>query len=218
MPFDSINSGYDRQAAVAHLRDCDPAFAPLIDRVGTLELNVDRVQSPFAALAESIVYQQLTGKAAATIHGRLVALCRPRRLLRPQDIVGFSEEQLRGAGLSRAKTAALKDLAAKTLEGVVPTMHRLQLMGDEEIIERLTCIRGIGRWTVEMLLIFRLGRPDILPVTDYGVQKGFKIAFGKRKLPKPAQLARYGKRWAPYRSVAAWYLWRAVDQPARSEK
>ena len=213
MPFDFINSGYDRAAAVAHLRDRDPALVPLMDRVGTLELNVDRVQSPFAALAESIVYQQLTGKAAATIHGRLVALCRPRRLLRPQDIVGFSEDQLRGAGLSRAKTAALKDLAAKTLEGVVPTMSRLQRMGDEEIIERLTCIRGIGRWTVEMLLIFRLGRPDILPVTDYGVQKGFKIAFGKRKLPKPAQLARYGKRWAPYRSVAAWYLWRAVDQP-----
>jgi len=213
MPFDFVNSGYDRETAVAHLRERDPALVPLMDRVGALELNVDRVQSPFAALAESIVYQQLTGKAAATIHGRLVALCRPRRLLRPQDIVGFSEEQLRGAGLSRAKTAALKDLAAKTLEGVVPTMSRLQQMGDEEIIERLTCIRGIGRWTVEMLLIFRLGRPDILPVTDYGVQKGFKIAFGKRKLPKPAQLARYGKRWAPYRSVAAWYLWRAVDLP-----
>ena len=216
MPFDAINSSYDRSAAIAHLRERDPALATLIDRIGAMTLEVDAVQSPFAALAESIVYQQLTGKAAATIHGRLVALCRPRRRLRPEDIVGFSEEQLRGAGLSRAKTAALKDLAAKTLEGVVPTMSRLQRMGDEEIIERLTSIRGIGRWTVEMLLIFRLGRPDVLPVTDYGVQKGFKITFGKRKLPKPVQLARHGKRWAPYRSVAAWYLWRAVDQPQKT--
>lgn len=211
MPFDAISAGYDRELAVVHLRASDPGLASLIDRVGAPLLNVDRVQSPFAALAESIVYQQLTGKAAATIHGRLVALCRPRRKLRPEDIVRFSEAQLRGAGLSRAKTAALKDLAAKTLDGVVPTMRRLQRMDDEEIIERLTSIRGIGRWTVEMLLIFRLGRPDVLPVTDYGVQKGFKLAFARRSLPKPAQLARYGKRWAPYRSVAAWYLWRAVD-------
>jgi 3-methyladenine DNA glycosylase/8-oxoguanine DNA glycosylase len=216
MPFDSMTAAYDRDQAVAHLRAADPRLAVLIDRVGGPGLRVDQLQSPFAALAESIVYQQLTGKAAATIHGRVVELCRPRRTLRPEDIVRFSEEQLRGAGLSRAKTAALKDLATKTLDGVVPTMARLQRMSDEEIIERLTSIRGIGRWTVEMLLIFRLGRPDILPVTDYGVQKGFKLAFAKRSLPKPAQLARYGKRWAPYRSVAAWYLWRAVDQPKTS--
>ena len=208
-----MTAAYDRDRAVAHLRAADPRLAVLIDRVGDPGLRVDQLQSPFAALAESIVYQQLTGKAAATIHGRVVRLCRPRRKLRPEDIVRFSEEQLRGAGLSRAKTAALKDLATKTMDGVVPTLARLQRMSDEEIIERLTSIRGIGRWTVEMLLIFRLGRPDILPVTDYGVQKGFKITFAKRKLPTPAQLASYGKRWAPYRSVAAWYLWRAVDQP-----
>ena len=214
MPFDSITAVYDRDHAVAHLRAADPQLAVLIERVGGPGLRVDQIQSPFAALAESIVYQQLTGKAAATIHGRVVRLCRPRRKLRPEDIVRFSEDELRGAGLSRAKTAALKDLATKTLDGVVPTMARLQRMSDEEIIERLTSIRGIGRWTVEMLLIFRLGRPDILPVTDYGVQKGFKLTFAKRKLPTPSQLARYGKRWAPYRSVAAWYLWRAVDQPA----
>ena len=216
MPFDTITPAYDREIAVAHLRDRDAGLAVLIDRIGALRLEVERVQSPFAALAESIVYQQLTGKAAATIHGRLVGLCRPRRRLRPEDIMGFTDAQLRGAGLSRAKTAALRDLAAKTMEGVVPTMGRLQRMDDEEIVERLTSIRGIGRWTVEMLLIFRLGRPDVLPVTDYGVQKGFKMAFGKRKLPKPAQLASYGKRWAPYRSVAAWYLWRAVDQPPKA--
>lgn len=212
MPALTTAPAYDRTTAVHHLREADPILATLITRIGPLRLEIDRVQSPFAALAESIVYQQLTGKAAATIHRRLVALCRPRRRLRPEDIVRFSEDQLRGAGLSRAKTAALKDLAAKTLDGVVPTMLQLQRMEDEAIIERLTSIRGIGRWTVEMLLIFRLGRPDILPVTDYGVQKGFKLAFSKRKLPKPAQLGQYGKRWAPYRSVAAWYLWRAVDQ------
>ncbi len=204
--------GYDPDAAVTHLRAADPRLGLLIERIGPLQLEVDRLQSPFAALAESIVYQQLTGKAAATIHGRLVALCRPRRKLRPADILGFSEAQLRGAGLSRAKTAALKDLAAKTEDGLVPTMARLQRMPDEEIIARLTAIRGIGRWTVEMLLIFRLGRPDVLPVTDYGVQKGFKLAFNRRSLPLPAQLARHGQRWAPYRSAAAWYLWRATDK------
>lgn len=203
---------YDQAAAVDHLRAADPGLALLIDQVGPPDLAINRVHSPFAALAESIVYQQLTGKAAATIHGRVIGLCRPRRRLRPEDIVGFSEDQLRGAGLSRAKTAAIKDLAAKTLEGVVPSLARLERMDDEEIIARLTSIRGIGRWTVEMMLIFRLGRPDVLPVTDYGVQKGFKLAFGKRKLPKPAQLARHGKRWAPYRSMAAWYLWRALDK------
>lgn len=215
MPTLATAPAYDRSTALGHLRQSDPILATLIDRIGPFRLEINRVQSPFAALAESIVYQQLTGKAAATIHGRLVGLCRPRRRLRPEDIVQFSEEQMRGAGLSRAKTAALKDLAGKTLDGVVPTMARLQQMEDEAIIERLTSIRGIGRWTVEMLLIFRLGRPDILPVTDYGVQKGFKLAFSKRKLPKPAQLGQYGKRWAPYRSVAAWYLWRAVDTAGR---
>jgi 3-methyladenine DNA glycosylase/8-oxoguanine DNA glycosylase len=202
---------YDGATAIGFLRAADPGLGRLIDEVGPFRLELDRVQSPFAALAESIVYQQLTGKAAATIHGRLVRLCHPRRKLWPGDILRFSEDQLRGAGLSRAKTAALKDLAAKTEAGLVPTMARLQRMDDEEIIERLTSIRGIGRWTVEMLLIFRLGRPDVLPVTDYGVQKGFRLAFAKRKLPKPAQLSRHGMRWAPYRSVAAWYLWRAVD-------
>lgn len=187
-------------------------MARVIEMAGPLRLELDRVQSPFAALAESIVYQQLTGKAAATIHGRLVALVRPRRRLRPQDILALSDERLRSAGLSRAKVAALKDLSSKSLEGVVPSMSRLLRMDDSEIIARLTSIRGIGRWTVEMLLIFRLGRPDILPVTDYGVQKGFKAAFRKRKLPTPRQLEKYGKRWAPYRSVAAWYLWRAAEQ------
>jgi O-6-methylguanine DNA methyltransferase len=204
---------YDREAAADHLRASDPLLAELMTRAGSFRLELDRLQSPFAALAESIVYQQLTGKAAATIHRRLLDLYRPRRRLRPEDILATQDERLRSAGLSRAKVAALKDLSAKTLEGVVPTLARLRKMNDEEIISRLTTIRGIGRWTVEMLLIFRLGRPDVLPASDYGVQKGFAKAFRKRKLPTPVQLARHGRRWAPYRSVAAWYLWRAVDQP-----
>jgi methylated-DNA-[protein]-cysteine S-methyltransferase len=209
---------YDGKAAVAHLRSVDAKLGHVIDLAGPLRLQIDGLQSPFAALAESIVYQQLTGKAAATIHGRLVGLVKPRRKLRPHDLLALSVERLRSAGLSRAKVAALQDLAAKTIDGTVPPMKRLQSMSDEEIIERLTSIRGIGRWTVEMLLIFRLGRPDVLPVTDLGVQKGFKIAMGKRKLPTPKQLAAYGRRWSPYRSVAAWYLWRTLDQPKPREQ
>ncbi len=202
---------YDRELSIQHLRNADPRLALVIDQAGPCTLELDALQDPFAALARSIVYQQLTGKAAGTIHGRLVGLFKPARRLRPESVLEATDERLRSAGLSRAKTAALRDLALKSLDGTVPSMARLRRMDNEEIIERLTSIRGIGRWTVEMLLIFRLGRPDVLPVTDYGVRKGFARAFRKRKLPTPVQLARYGKRWAPYRSVAAWYLWRACD-------
>lgn len=203
---------YDRAQSVRHLRGIDPRLARVIDRAGPFRMELNSLQSPFAALTESIVYQQLTGKAAGTIHGRLVSLFKPARRLRPEALLQESDERLRGAGLSRGKVAALRDLAARTLDGTVPTMAQLRKMENEAIIERLTAIRGIGRWTVEMLLIFRLGRPDVLPVTDYGVRKGFARTFRKRKLPTPAQLERYGRRWAPYRSVAAWYLWRACEE------
>ena len=133
--------------------------------------------------------------------------------MRPQNILDASDEKLRGAGLSRNKMMALKDLAAKTLDGTVLTLARLERMKDEEIIERLTQVRGIGRWTVEMLLMFRLGRPDVLPVGDYGVRKGFSIVYGTEGLPTPKELARYGERWRPYRTVASWYMWRALDLP-----
>ena len=202
---------YDRDVSVLHLRSTDPRLAMVIDRAGPFRMQLDTLQRPFDALTESIVYQQLTGKAAATIHGRLVALFKPARRIRPEHLLKESDERLRSAGLSRGKVAALRDLASKTLDGTVPTMARLRGMDNEEIVERLTSIRGIGRWTVEMLLIFRLGRPDVLPITDYGVRKGFARAFKKRKLPTPAQLESYGRRWAPYRSVAAWYLWRACE-------
>jgi 3-methyladenine DNA glycosylase/8-oxoguanine DNA glycosylase len=170
---------------------------------------------PFDALAESIAYQQLNGKAAATIWNRVRALYPKTKWLDPAKILATPDDALRAAGLSRAKTAAIKDLAAKTIDGTVPPGRALLRMSDDEIIERLTKVRGIGRWTVEMLLLFDLGRPDVWPVDDYGVRKGFAKTFGRRKLPTPKQLMKVGKKWHPYRSVAAWYFWRALDQPEK---
>ena len=168
---------------------------------------------PFDALAESIAYQQLSGKAAATIFGRVRALYPKRKWLDPEQLLATPDKTLRAAGLSRAKTAALKDLAAKTIDGTVPAGRALIRMSDDEIITRLTAVRGIGRWTVEMLLLFDLGRPDVWPVDDYGVRKGFAKTFRRRKLPTPKQLMKFGEKWRPYRSVAAWYFWRALDEP-----
>jgi O-6-methylguanine DNA methyltransferase len=205
LPFDPV-------AAVEHLRGRDRRLAKIIDKVGPFRLRPAELQSPFEALLESIVYQQLTGRAAATILARVLALFRPRRYPRPQDVAGIEEEKLRGAGLSRSKTAALKDLAAKTLDGTVPASAReLERLSDAEIVERLTAVRGIGPWTVEMLLIFRLARPDVLPATDYGVRKGFALVRGARQLPSPKELLAHGERWRPYRTVASWYLWRVLD-------
>jgi DNA-3-methyladenine glycosylase II len=202
---------YDPRAAVRHLAKADPALGKVIRAVGPVRLSIDALQDPFGSLAESIVYQQLTGKAAATIYGRVAKLYAPKRKLRPADILATPDERLRGAGLSRAKAAALKDLAAKTLDGTVPAMRTLEALPDDEIVERLMAVRGIGRWTVEMLLLFRMGRPDVLPATDYGVRKGFARIYRKRSLPAPRALLAYGDRWRPYRSVASWYLWRALE-------
>ncbi len=170
---------------------------------------------PFDALAESIAYQQLSGKAAATIFGRVRGLYPKTKWLDPAKILATPDDALRSAGLSRAKTAAIKDLAAKTIDGTVPSGHALLRMSDDEIIARLTQVRGIGRWTVEMLLLFDLGRPDVWPVDDYGVRKGFAKTFGRRKLPTPKQLIKSGEKWRPYRSVAAWYFWRALEAPEK---
>ena len=170
---------------------------------------------PFDALAESIAYQQLSGKTAATIFGRLRGLYPKTKWLDPAKILATPDDALRSAGLSRAKTAAIKDLAAKTIDGTVPSGRALLRMSDDEIIARLTQVRGIGRWTVEMLLLFDLGRPDVWPVDDYGVRKGFAKTFGRRKLPTPKQLIKSGEKWRPYRSVAAWYFWRALEAPEK---
>ncbi len=202
---------FDQGAAVAHVRS-DPAMARLIDAVGPFAMELKTTPSLFVALAESIVYQQLTGKAAATIFARVRALFpRVHHGPTPEQILRVSDERLRGAGLSSAKLLALRDLARRTASGELPTLAQAQELDDEAVIERLTQVRGIGRWTVEMLLMFRLGRPDVLPVDDYGVRQGFAIAYRKRKPPSPKALAKYGARWAPFRTVASWYLWRAVD-------
>src|SRR3954469_20637877 len=196
-----------------HLSKTHPRMAELISRARRFEQNKTPLVRPFDALAESIAYQQLNGKAAATIWGRVKALYPRRKWLDPKLILTTPDESFRAAGLSGSKTRALKDLAAKTLDGTVPSGRALAKMSDEEIIGRLTTVRGIGRWTVEMLLLFDLGRLDVWPVGDYGVRKGFAKTFGKRKLPNAKQLMKLGEKWRPYRSVAAWYFWRALDEP-----
>lgn len=202
---------YDPEVARRHLTQADPQLGDLITRVGEFTMQPRLTHSLFVTLLRSIVYQQLSGRAAATILGRVVRLSAPRRFPTPRDLLQLPPERLRQAGLSTAKTAAVRDLAARTLDGTVPSLARIRRMEDEEIIERLTEVRGIGRWTVEMLLIFRLGRPDVLPVGDLGVRKGFARAFRKGKLPEPSVVRRRGERWRPYRSVATWYLYRALE-------
>lgn len=174
-------------------------------------MEVRVVEGPFHALMRSVVYQQLSGKAAATIYGRVLALFPGDGLPAPEAVLSRADEDLRGAGLSRAKTKALKDLAAKTVAGVVPPYEVLHAMDDEEVVKRLTAVWGVGSWTVEMMLMFYLGRPDVLPVNDLGVQKGFMLAYGLDEKPTPGALLAHGERWRPYRTVASWYLWRAVD-------
>jgi 3-methyladenine DNA glycosylase/8-oxoguanine DNA glycosylase len=208
---------YDPDAAAKQLSESDPKLGILIAQVGGCRIRVARSRSPFAALVESIVYQQITGHAASRILGRVVALYRPRRFPRPEDLLATPDDLLRAAGLSRTKVASMKDLAAKCLDGTVPPLRSLRKLDDAAIVERLTAVRGVGPWTVEMLLMFRLGRPDILPATDYGVRKGFQTTFRTRGLPTPSQIAKRGERWRPYRSVAAWYLWRALDLKKKEE-
>ena len=200
-----------------HLATSDPRFAELIARSPRYEPKKTRGLRPFDSLAESIVYQQLSGKAAATIWRRVREIFGSPKYLDPQQVIATRDEVLRAAGLSGNKTIALKDLAAKTLEGIVPESRALARMTDEEIIARLTQVRGIGRWTVEMMLLFDLGRPDVWPVNDLGVQKGLMKTFRKRRLPTPKQMMKLGEKWKPYRSAAAWYFWRALDQPNRHD-
>jgi DNA-3-methyladenine glycosylase II len=219
-----INNGrsrklpFDPDEAVAHLRECDPKLAGLMDRAGPFALRLDPSPSPFESLLESILYQQLHGKAAATIHRRVREIYGGDPS--PQALLDTPEERLRAAGVSGNKIKALRDLASRTIDGTVPTHRAILKMSDADIVERLTEVRGIGPWTVEMLLIFRMGRPDVLPVTDYGIRKGFALTFmrlPKNKaveaadLPKPEVIFRRAQRWAPFRSVASWYMWRACD-------
>lgn len=209
---------FDPDEALAHLRACDAKLGALIERVGPFKLRLDPAPSPFESLLESILYQQLNGKAAATIHGRVREIYDGDPA--PQALLDTPVERLRAAGVSGNKIKALHDLAARTLDGTVPSHRAIAKMADADIVERLTEVRGIGPWTVEMLLIFRMGRPDVLPVTDYGVRKGYALTFLRvpknraleaADLPKPDVVFKRGQRWAPFRSVASWYLWRACD-------
>lgn len=184
----------------------------LIRDIGPCRLVPSRGRSPFESLARAIAYQQLHDKAADSILRRFVALFPGRRFPSPAEVLATDVRAIRKAGFSRAKVVALRDLAAKALDGTVPTGAAIRRLDDEAVIERLTAVRGIGRWTVEMLLIFHLNSPDVLPIDDFGVRNGFRIAYGRRTMPTPREVKKYGERWKPYRTVASWYLWRAVDQ------
>ena len=202
---------FDTDAAIRHLTAADPVLGRHIARTGPFALELKHTVDVFGALAEAIVYQQLSGKAAATIHGRVAALF-PKGRITPAGILAASDDALRGAGLSRAKLAGLRDLAERTQAGSVPTLRQLRSMDDDAIVEALTAVRGIGRWTAEMLLIFRLGRPDVLPLADFGIRKGFARVFrSPDELAAADAIARRAERWRPYRTVASWYLWRACD-------
>jgi DNA-3-methyladenine glycosylase II len=203
---------FDEHEAVRFLSKADPVLREHIARVGPLRIDRRPLDDTYEALARAIVYQQLNGKAAATIAGRVMAVFGRETYPPPAMLLAASDEVLRAAGLSRNKLAALRDLAQKVIDGVVPPVATLQLLPDEEIIERLTVVRGIGRWTVEMLLLFRLGRPDVLPVDDFGVRKGFGLLYRDGEMPTPRELAKYAERWRPFRSAASWYMWRATDR------
>lgn len=202
---------HDHQKAVAHLRKTCPRFRDLIRRAGPCLLEPTSSKTPFQALIHAIAHQQLHGKAAATILGRFQALFPNNRMPGPKALAGITDEQLRAAGFSGSKVAAIRDLAAKTITGIVPGKTAIATLSDEEIIERLIQVRGIGRWTVEMLLMFTLGRPDVWPVDDFGVRAGWKITYGLTEMPKPKELLALGEKFRPYRSVATWYLYRATD-------
>ena len=201
---------YDPKAALRHLRRQDKTLAALIKRVGPFTMESRAHLTPFQGLLRAIVYQQLSGLAAGSINRRLQALF-PGRRASAKRLLEFDEDTLRGVGLSRSKVASARDLAQKCLDGVVPNRRVLATMDDEAIIEQLVSIRGIGRWTAEMLLIFNLGRADVLPVADLGVRKGYMLHAGDAQMPSVKELQEHGERWRPYRSVASWYLWRATE-------
>ena len=206
---------YSKKKALAHL-STDERLHRAVQQVGPFRLTIGELEVPFDALLRSIVFQSVSTQAATTIHGRVLDTLRGRKgdkPISPETVSRCRRERLRKAGLSWAKVDAIKDLARLTKLGVVPAREELAELSDDEIVERLTAVRGVGRWTVEMLLIFSLGRPDVLPATDLGIRKGFATVFGHDDLPAPRHILAYGERWRPYRSAASWYLWRVTDLP-----
>jgi DNA-3-methyladenine glycosylase II len=205
-------ASFDLAEAMRYLSERDQCLKRLIAETLPFQIEIEQTHSPYEALLESIAYQSISGKAAATIFGRVKALSGNKRAPSPEVMIKLRTPILRKAGLSGAKVLAMKDLARKTLAGVVPTLEQAHAMSDEELVERLVSVRGIGAWSVEMFLIFRLGRPDVLPIHDLGVKKGWSITYGKKHMPKPRELLAFGERWRPYRTVASWYMWRAFER------
>jgi len=203
---------FDLQEALRHLAERDEILKSLIAETRAFAIDAEAGQSPYEVLVEAIVYQSISGKAAATIYGRIKALGENERPPSPEKMLKLPAGKLRKAGLSGAKVLAMKDLAKKAINRIVPTHDEAVKLSDEELVERLVSVRGIGAWTVEMFLIFRLGRPDVLPVHDLGVKKGWSVAYGKKHMPKPQELLKFGERWRPYRTVASWYMWRAFER------
>lgn len=218
-------SSFVHSESIRHLRRVDPVLAGIIDRVGPCRLEIRSEGTHFDALLRSIIYQQLSGKAAATIHARLKGLFGDRAPA-PAELLAVSEEQLRAVGLSRQKLSYIRDLATKVESGAVPlTADAIDHLSDDEIVDRLVEVKGIGRWTVQMFLIFRLGRGDVLPDLDLGIQNAIRRAYGMRRQPRPKDVLRIGAKWRPHASVASWYLWRSLDvgrsqsaDPKRSAK
>src|ERR1700728_2776225 len=211
LPFDHVE-------AHAHLSSNDKHLSALIERVGEFRFKLDECDSVYESLLEAVMHQSIAGKAARAIYSRVKALGTDSRAPTPEELLRVSRQKLRKCGLSNAKVAAVRDLAQKTIDGVVPTIEAAQKMSDQELVDRLISVRGIGARTVEMFLIFRLGRPDVLPIHDYGVQKGWALTYRKRRIPKPKELLKFGERWRPYRTVASWYLWRAVDVAGKNAR
>ena len=207
---------FDLAAATAHLTARDEKLAELIAYAAPFQLSSEPLNSPYEVLLRAICYQSISGKAAATIFGRVKELSGNGRVPSPEQILKLRKPVLRKAGLSGAKILAMKDLAQKTIDGVVPTLEQAQSLSDEELVKRLVSVRGIGAWTVEMFLIFRLGRPDVLPIHDLGVRKGWALTYGKKHEPKPKELLAFGERWRPYRTVASWYMWRGCQRAGNS--
>jgi DNA-3-methyladenine glycosylase II len=205
--------GFEPAEAIAHLRAADPALTQIIDAAGPFAMELKKARSVFAALAEAIVYQQLSNKAAATIFGQLCSHF-PRESvgLTANRLLRLSDTRIRGAGISRPKLKSLRDLARRTIASEIPTLATARRMSDAEIIERLIAVHGIGRWSAEMFLMFYLGRPDVLPLDDYSLRKAYATAFRKRDLPSRDMLEKHGEKWRPYRTVASWYLWETLNR------
>ncbi|HEX8836714.1 MAG TPA: hypothetical protein VF748_07250 [Candidatus Acidoferrum sp.] len=207
---------FDLRLAMDTLAAKDPGLAPLIKETQEFRLEKGAAENPYEVLVEAITHQSISGKAAATIFGRVKALGSNGRIPTPQQMLKLPRPALRKAGLSTAKILAVKDLAQKTIDGVVPTLEEAHQLSDEELVHRLVSVRGVGAWTVQMFLIFRLGRPDVLPVHDLGVRKGWALTYGKKHMPAPKELLKFGERWRPYRTLASWYMWRACQRAGQA--